>query len=226
MKMKFACITLLILLCLSCKNDKSSEEYHHEANILEQAEKYPEAILLLDTAIMKDPHNVKALLDRAVDKSLIENYNAAIMDYSLVIRLDPDNTLAFLNRGKNKKRIQNYIGALKDFNRAISLKGGETLYIDKIENTYIDNGFEFDVGMEEIRYERGLVYYELDSLKKAFDDFSFSIGQNYSLSESYYWRGIIYLRFDMKPEACSDLYNARDLGDPDAQKLIDENCLK
>jgi len=215
---------IFTLLILTACDFKSSEDYHKEANGLEKQKKYKEAIVILDKAIEKDPKNIKALLDRGVDKSIIEDFKGSIIDYTRVIEIDHDNGLAFLNRGKNKKRIEDYTGAIADFNEAISTKGGENLYLDKVENSFIETGFEFDIKMEEIRFERGIAYYNIDSLKKALDDFNFSLQKNFALSDSYYWRGLIYIRYNMKSEGCNDLNKARELGDPDAKVLIDKNC--
>lgn len=150
---------------------RSSEDYHRAANKLEQEGKFTEAIACLDNAIRKDPHNIKALLDRAVDKSILNDFKGAIDDYTSVSQLDSANGLAFLNRGKNKMRLEDYTGALVDFDKAIATKGGESLYVDNVENPSFENSFEYDVKMEEIRFERGIAYYRIDSLKKSFEDF-------------------------------------------------------
>lgn len=160
----------------------------------------------------------------AVDKSTIEDFKGAIDGYSKVIELDNDNGLAYLNRGKTKKRLEDYKGSIADFDKAIATKGGELLYMDKVENSFVETGFEFDVKMEEIKFERGIAYFRIDSLRKAFDDFNFSIQKSYLLPDSYYWRGLIYLNYNMKDKGCRDLSKAMELGDPDAKDLLDENC--
>lgn len=216
-------IILISILFIAC-DFKSSAEYNSEAEALEREGRYEEAIVLLNKALEIDPENIYALLNRAVDKSILGDYEGAINDYSKVIEIDPRNTLALLNRGKNKKRMENYIGAIEDFDRAIKTKGGELVYIDIVENPLLDNGFEFDAQMEEIRFERGISRYNIDSLKTAFEDFDFCIKKNYELPDSYYWRGLIFLAYDMTTEACEDLKKARELGDPEAGELIDTYC--
>ncbi|KZS40094.1 hypothetical protein AWE51_25500 [Aquimarina aggregata] len=208
---------------ISC-DFKSSEDYNALAEKLEQEERYSEAIKLLDIAIEKDPENIYALTNRAVDKSILENYRGAIEDYNKIIEIDSDNTLAFLNRGKNKTRLEDYQGAIKDFEKAIKTKGSEMLYVNKVENSIIETGFEFDVAMEEIRYERGIARYNIDSLKLAFDDFNFCLEKSFLKPESLYWRGIIYMSYGMKNEGCIDLNEANKLKNPEAQKMINEYC--
>jgi tetratricopeptide (TPR) repeat protein len=216
-------VIISVVFLTSC-DTKTSEDYHLEANKLEQQENYKEAIKLLNKAIEKDPNNIKALLDRAVDKSMLKQYNGAISDYTKVLAIDPKNCLALMNRGKNKNRLDKYKEAITDYNKVVQLKGGENLAITKVENSFVDNGFEFDVAIEEVKFERGIAYYNSNNLKAAFDDFNFSIQQNYSLSDCYYWRGLIYINYKMYNEGCSDFRKASELGDPDAPSLIEEYC--
>jgi len=164
---------------LSVCSCKSSEDYRKEANALEKEGKYKEAILLLTKAIEKNPKNIKAYLDRGVDKSFIKDNKGCIEDYSKVIEIDPGNTLAYLNRGKAKARLTDDVEAITDFNKAVLTKGSELLYLDKVESPFIETGFEYDVLMEEIRLERGYAYFRIDSLKKAFDDINFCIEKNF-----------------------------------------------
>jgi tetratricopeptide (TPR) repeat protein len=213
--------TFLLLSCCSCK---SSEDYRKEANALEKKGKYKEAILLLTKAIDKDPKNIKAYIDRGVDKSFIKDNKGSIEDYSKVIEIEPGNTLAYLNRGKAKARLKDDVEAIRDFNKAILTKGSELLYIDKVESPFTETGFEYDVLMEEIRLERGYAYFNIDSLRKAFDDINFCIEKNFELPGCYYIRGSIYLRYKMNNEACTDLNKAKELGDNDAAELINKYC--
>lgn len=221
--MKHIIIISSILIFISC-DFKSSANYNAEAEKLEQAGKYLEAILLLDKAIERDPKNIYALINRGVDKSILEDYKGSIEDYSKIIEIDSNNTLAYLNRGKNKKRLDDYFGAIEDFEKAIKTKGGETLYINKVENSFIDTGFEFDVAMEEIRFERGIARYNIDSLKLAFEDFNFCLQKNYEKPASLYWRGIIYIAHGMYEEGCTDLKEAQKTGDSDAIEMIGKYC--
>ncbi|WP_415376802.1 tetratricopeptide repeat protein [Patiriisocius sp. Uisw_017] len=221
--MKQILIILISLTFTSC-DFKSSADYNAEAEKLEQQGKYAEAIQLLDKAIEKDPSNIYALINRGVDKSILEDYEGSIKDYTKSLELDSHNALAFLNRGKNKKRLEDYQGAIEDFEKAIKTKGGEMLYMDKVENSFVDTGFEFDVAMEEIRFERGIARYNIDSLNLAFEDFNFCLEKNFERSASLYWRGIIYISYGMNKEGCTDLNEAQKLGDQDAQEMIDKYC--
>jgi tetratricopeptide (TPR) repeat protein len=216
-------LTILILFLWSC-DFKSSEDYHKMANEREGQAKYKEAIILLDKAIEKDPKNIAALMDRGVDKAMVDDFKGAISDYNKVINIDKDNGLAFLNRGKSNMRLGDYNAAINDFNSAIATKGGENFYLDKVENSFVETGYEYDVKMEEIRFERAFAYFEIDSLKKAFSDFNFSIRMNFALPASYYGRGLIYLSYNQKGKGCNDLLKASELGDSNAADIIKAHC--
>jgi len=208
---------LVLISCLpqlSC-NRASSEGYREAANKLERQRRYTEAIQLLNKAIEDDPDNINAFLDRGVDKSIIQDLHGSIDDYSKALEIDPRNVMALLNRGKSKARLKDFAGAIYDFNAALNFKVFYTP--GKIEE-------EYDVSIAAIRQERGVVYYQSDSLSKAFSDLTFSIDHYYMLPDSYYWRGLIYLKYDMKKEACSDFLNARTLGHPHVQRLIAMYC--
>lgn len=217
--------TILVLLFIaSACTFKSSSDYYIEAEKLEFEERYEEAILLLDKAIKLDPTNIYALMNRGVDKSLLGDYEGAIQDYSAILALDSDNTLALFNRAKNHKRIGDFESSIADCNKAIQTKGGELLYFEIEEHPYFDTGYEFDVLMEEIRFERGIGWINLDSLQLAFGDFSFCLEKGYEVAECLYWRGLIHIAYGANELGCADLNKSKDLGDPDAKIQITEHC--
>lgn len=205
---------------------KSSADYNAEAEKLEKEGKYAEAIPLLDKAIEKDPENIYALINRGVDKSILEDYQGSIEDYTKIIEIDSDNALALLNRGKNKKRLEDYQGAIEDFEKAIKTKGSEILYMDKVENSFVETGFEFDVKMEEIIFERGIANYHIDSLKDSYNDFDFCIQKKFGLSECFYHIGLIYIAYSDSIKGCENLYKADKLNYQYAKESIDKYCNK
>ncbi|MFD2561488.1 tetratricopeptide repeat protein [Aquimarina rubra] len=223
MKKILLILPLIIITFTSC-DFKSSSDYNAEAENLENEGRYKEAITLLDKALEKDPENIYALLNRALDKSILKDYEGSIKDYSKVIELDERNTLAYINRGNVKNVINDFKGAIEDCEKAIKTKGTESIYMDLSENSFVDLGFEFDVKMEKIRFERGIARYNIDSLKLAFEDFDFCVEKNYELALSYYWRGIIFLSYGMNNEGCEDLFESQKLGNENAKELIEKNC--
>jgi len=100
------------------------------------------------------------------------------------------------------------------------------LWIDKVENPFVNNRFEFDVMMEEIRFERGFARYNIDDIQAAFDDFYFCIQRNFHLSTNYYMAGLIYIAYQNENEACEMFAKSKIYGNPDAQEMIEMYCKK
>jgi tetratricopeptide (TPR) repeat protein len=175
--------------------------YAKKAQRAEAAGDYTSAIVLWDKVIEQNPDNIVARIDRGVDKSLTGDFQGAIDDYTGVIERDSTHVLAWVNRGKNRYRIDDYALAIDDYNRAIELK--KTTIDGTVQ--YFDNSVDSrDVRYVEIVFERGMSYYELDSLDMAFADFDFCIAQSYLLERSHYFRGMIYALSGRGAEAAKD----------------------
>ncbi|PCI97885.1 MAG: hypothetical protein COB15_06820 [Flavobacteriales bacterium] len=229
--MRHLIIITLSIIIFSC-NPKTSEEYNAEAELLEQEGKFDQAIPLLDKAIEKDPNNLYALTNRAVDKTIIKDYNGAINDYSLIISIDSNNVLAYLNRGRNKIRIEQYYEATKDFDLALLKK---ISFIDTFKSKSPKEAMkmtkeimkmsEFSATTEEILFSRGRALFEIDSLNSALNDFNNCIKMNYSLSDCYYWRAFVYINGGMRLKGCEDLHKSHELGDSFAMQEINKYCV-
>lgn len=207
---------------LSSCETRSAKELLVEASKYEDRGNWQKAILLLSKAIQKDSSYLPAYLNRGADESALGHYQAAIDNYSTVIRLSPANTLALLNRGKNRNRLGDYRVALEDFRRAVDSKGGELVWIDLQPNNFVDAGY--DCSMQEILLERGVAYYNLDSLNEALRDFQFCIAKHFALGIAYRFRGFIYIASGKKDRGCTDLKKAASMGDTDAVKGIVKYC--
>lgn len=221
--MKQVIFILTIIQLLTSCDFKSAQDYMYEAEILSEQEKYKEAIELLDKAIDKDSKYLGAYINRGADKSALENYEDAIKDYKTVLNLDPKNTLALYNLGNNYKRLGDYKTAIEFYNQAFESKGGQTLYLDLTPNDFIDLS-EFDVPGYQIHFERGISYYNIDSLQLAFDDFNKAISQNYMTAESYCWLGYIYVSTGQTDLACEKFRKSKQLGDKDAEEKLKIFC--
>ena len=221
--MKQGTIILTILLLLTSCDFKTAKDYLNEADKLSEQKRYREAIELLDKAIKKDPKYLGAYINRGADKSALGDFEAAIEDYKAVLQIDPKNTLALFNIGNNYKRLDNFNKAVEYYNQAFDTKGGQLLYIDYTPNDFIDLT-DFDVLGHEIHYERGIAYYNIDSLQRAFDDFNAAIRQNYMIAESNCWLGSIYVSTGQTDLACEKFRKSKQLGDKDADAELKKYC--
>ena len=104
---KILFILFLNTLLVSC-DLTTPEEYTAEARTLYQNKNYKKAIILLNKAIEKDEKYIDAYIDRAANKSAINDYNGAINDLRKVLLIDSDNTLALFNIGKLYCNLKKY----------------------------------------------------------------------------------------------------------------------
>lgn len=223
MTLKQGLIILIFLLILTGCDFKSAQDYFNEAEKFSEQKKYKEAIELLDKAVGKDPKYLGAYINRGADKSSLGNFKEAIEDYKTVLQIDPQNTLALFNIGNNYKRLKDYKTAVEYYNKAFDTKGGQTVYLDLTANDLNDYD-EFDVPGHEIHYERGISYYNIDSLQRALNDFNAAIQKNYMNAECYYWLGFIYLSTGQTDLACENLKKSKQLGYKDAEAELKKYC--
>jgi tetratricopeptide (TPR) repeat protein len=78
--------------------------------------------------------------------------------------------------------------------------------------------------MEEIKFERGFSMFKIDSLNDAFKDLSFCIDKKYELANCYLWRGLIYLAYEQRQEACLDYKLAKKYGNIEADEWLNQDC--
>ncbi len=221
--MKQVIFILTIILLLPSCYFKTAQDDLNEADKLSEKKKYKEAIELRDKAIQKDPKYFGAYINRGADKASLGDFKGAIEDYKNVLQIDPKNTLALFNIGNNYKRLDDFKTAVEYYDKAFDTKGGESIYLDFIPNDFIDLS-EFDVPGHEIHYERGIAYYYIDSLQRAFNDFNAAIQKNYMTAECYYWIGFIYISTGQTELACENLKKSKQLGDKDAEAELKKNC--
>jgi tetratricopeptide (TPR) repeat protein len=199
----------------------STQEQLNIARDFAQKGNYTKAVSILDGFLEQNPNNIDALLDRGYYKEELGNGKSAVEDYSKVLKLDPKNTLAFFNRALAYSSFDKE-QALKNFNQAILTKGGDVVWVDNTSNS--SSTRPYDIPMKVIRFERGIVHYDMNHLEAAFQDFTFCINNNYVPEESYYYRGLIYLAYKNSAKGCEDLNFAKSLGNSDADTLINTYC--
>ena len=211
-KMKNYIILLLALTASSC-DFKSAKDYFNEAEKLEEQGKYSDAIPLLDKVIEKQPDYLGAIINRGADKAALKQYAEAIKDYELVLSIDEKNTLAIFNIGNNKKRLSDYSSAVHYYTEALNSKGGQYLTLDWVDNPNFRNDkADFDVKTFEIVYERGLAFYELDSLDQASNDLSNCIKNNHNTVDATFFLSQTYFKANHIADGCEYLKKAIQLG--------------
>jgi tetratricopeptide (TPR) repeat protein len=138
-----------------------------------------EEIIKSDKALIVNPQDRKALVDRADAKLELKNVQDAIADYTSAIGLNPQDLNIYIRRGKARQQAHNYSGALTDFRQALKLQpDNEDMYRD-IMGIFGFQGQHQNVIAEanllikknpqsQIAYAyRGEAYRELGDLEKA-----------------------------------------------------------
>lgn len=209
------CIIIVIaLLFLSCSR---TNNLFDEAVSLDNQKKYHEAIVVWNKLIQNAPTYLPAYINRGADKFALKQYSEAIKDYCYVIRQDSTYIMAWLNRGNANLELNNYQSAIDDFNAAERIKRevygcAQVIFYDKIDPK--------DVALEEICLQRGIAYWYVDSINKAYSDLNYCIDQKYEVVCSYFWRAYVYWKAGKEKEAYNDFMTVILQGRADDDYLI------
>ena len=165
-----------------------------------------EIITLLDSAIAKSP-NVEAsayLLENIELKLQLELYDQVIKDYDKYLVISGGNVsdAFYYYREQAKFRTGDLDGALKDISMAILMDNTNALYFA----------------------EQASVYLRLNDISKAQASIEKAIRLDAEFASAYRLLGVCLVRQDRKAEACNHFFKAKELGDPVAERLINDNC--
>jgi tetratricopeptide (TPR) repeat protein len=214
------CLVAALVLCLSACSPGVDEQLA-AAHELDLDGKYAEAILIYNNVLKEDSTNISVLLDRAMDRGLLDDKQGNVEDLKRVLAIDPQNILALFNIGVTYGSLEKYPAAIDAFGKAIRSKGideGQPLIMEMADDD------PYDVPFADIRLERGIAYAMSDSLRRAYYDLTYCIDQRHKLNESYYYRGRVHLKGGNLEAACDDLAKAADLSNKFAAELMLEYC--
>src|SRR6185295_4255648 len=113
--------TLVFLFSATSVFCQTSEELGDSAGRKILAKDYKGAIVDSNKALLLDPENSAAYVNRGVAKAYLNDYRGAIADYNKCIQLNPLDTNVYRNRGEAMFSLKNYAGAIQDYSKAIEL---------------------------------------------------------------------------------------------------------
>lgn len=222
---------LSLLLILSCR---SPGRIINEANKYALQGDYKTAISLCGKAIEKAPEFLDSYFQRGLYYESMKMDDLAIKDYKTVLSMDTKNTQALFYIGLCKFRQALFEEAIVYFNKALVTKGyGDPedsstttsfLIIEPVENPFVDLRKRYDVSVYDIKYDRGLAYYQTNKIELAYYDFKACSDHEYNFAESNYMIGVCWLRFSNKENACKALGLSAFYGNEMAKKLQREEC--
>lgn len=228
MTIRLTLLALLLFVCGSC----SESFYFDKAVRYGNAGDYQLAISYLDKVIKKNPHIYQAYINRGAYNSELGLYREAVADYTKAIKVDSTLIIGYMNRAANRKRLSDFSGALEDYQIAYQyIAGSNGALVGVSKETEISPPFGSGsknqspkFSMCDLKIERGIAYYSVDSIAQAFDDLSFCIDNKQHLDLAYYWRAFCYFRIGRTTEACSDLQKSAQLGNRDAVVDYEKYC--
>lgn len=221
---------LLIILFIGCT---SAEDYLRQGHEIALKGDYKKALLLFDKAIEKNPKLIEAYVQRGLCLEYNNQIDSAIQNYNRLLHFDPKNTTAYYYIGLCKYKQNKFNDAIDYYNQALVTKGifnrSDTsisnFFVGELDKDGILGNLEpFDVPAHEIFYQRGLAYYSIQQIKKAYSDFQYCIQQKYYVGQSYYMVGLCWLTVNKKDKACEAFKEGSFNGDSLATKTLNEVC--
>jgi tetratricopeptide (TPR) repeat protein len=192
-------------------NNNSSlnkNEYFELARNYEAKGEYEKAIFNYSKCLDIDKNNTDALFLRALLKSSLNDRYGAINDYDKIIELEKSATSTYYKMSTVYNNKAYSLIELKKFNEALPFVT-KALEMDKTENYIWDT--------------RGELYYNIGEYEKSINDMNEAIKIQKN-GNSYYYRGLSYLKIGNKSKACSDLSKAGEMGISNAYIIIKEKC--
>ena len=168
-----------------------------------------EVIQLLDSTIAcygesMNPEMAPYILERIDWRLKLMQYEQAVADYDLYYKVvggRVDDSFYYL-REQAKFRQGDLEGALQDIRQAMAINAKSPMYLAE----------EASIFIRQKKYAEALQ--SIDKALALAPDFA----------ACYRLRGVCFLRTEKKDAACEAFNNAKELGDPVADKLIKENC--
>jgi tetratricopeptide (TPR) repeat protein len=198
--MRLVVLTCL-LLAVSFSHAQSSMAENDKALALIEAEKYDEALAILNKLIAAEPGMTLFRQNKAVALFALERYWEAIVEYKRLHAELPEVEWLF--------QIANSYEQMDSLNRAL---------------TYYSAAIREDGEDYLSFFKRGTVYLKQKKFAGAIADFTEAIALNPEHHNSYHNRGIAQYQIKKYQEACADWCTAEAKGNPVSGEHVKVNC--
>lgn len=141
-------------------------------------------------------------LENGISKHKEYDYKGAIKDYSKAIKVDKNNRDAYFNRGTCKLALKDFKGARTDFDKTIKL----------------------DPKFVKAYYSRATVLVSQQKYLEALTNLDKAIELNPRIPNALTLRGQIRAQTGNTKGACEDFRQAKEFGDPQANKYLSQFC--
>lgn len=199
MKEKIVVLIILLSSCGKTYRGSFKEAKKHFSN-----QEYSESLKEVTNCLSDNPHFIDGYLLRAKVNLHLFDTIKAINDYTFIVTdLDPRNTYSFYELSLIHSASKNFHEALKSIRKAILTKGGDLVWTEKTTNP--NYAPIYDVSMEKLRFQRGMIYFELKDYKRALSDFDFCYDAIYRMKDLNYFRGNCLIELGY-PDAAYEAY--------------------
>lgn len=144
----------------------------------------------------------RQFLQAGLEKHKLQDFKAAIKDYDKAIDLDKNLRDAFFNRGTCELALKDFVSAKRDFDRTI----------------------ELDPNFVMAYYSRASVYVSQEKYLESLPDLDKTIQLDATTPNALTLRGQIRAQTGDKNGACDDFLKAKELGDKQADKYLNQFC--
>jgi tetratricopeptide (TPR) repeat protein len=141
-------------------------------------------------------------LQNGLSKHKQQDYKGAIKDYDKAIKADKNNKDAFYNRGTCALALNDFKAAMSDFTKTIELAPS----------------------FSKAYYSRATVYVSQKKYEDALPDLDKTIELDLNFPNVLTLRGQIRAQTGNKKGACEDFQKAKEIGDQQADKYINQFC--
>lgn len=192
-----------ILVEIDGVDQKNSVHYYEEGVEKLAQQKYEEAILCFNNALLFNPSDTSSLSNRGVARWKNGDLKGALNDFTEALRVNASDGELYRNRGAIREALNDLSGAYKDYSEALSLQKEDALAWNN----------------------RGIISKKLKQFEAALQDFDQAIRLNPNIPDFYINRGALKVEQSQFSEALQDYQLALDLNPKSAKIYLNRGVL-
>ena len=169
---------------------------------------YALAVRSFSKFLEEDGSNTDIIFYRAMAKHNLGDFHGSISDYDKVIELNSNYPMEFNEVGMAYNNKAYAYVKLKEYNKAL---------------IFVEKALELDKSAWHFWDTRGEIYLNLGSYDKCISDLNRAL-EIHENSNSYFLRGLAFIKSGQKVMGCKDLSKAGELGKTKAYDEIVKNC--
>lgn len=184
---------IYFLLLAGCNDTYSISTTLKKIEICESKGEYKEGLYNVDKLLKIDSSN-SCLHDlRGRFLSYLLKDSEALEEFRISIKLNSRNTSAYYNLGFTYMLLEKYDSAILYFNLALDSKLYSGFKMEVYKKDDLNNISHKSVSDDAIRFQRGIAYYETDTINLAISDFEFCVLHNFQKAKSQMYLGVLYI---------------------------------